>query len=123
MKSHSEDPHESGNEALQTLRDLPRHERPLLKYIGMVGALAYVVFYLIRFTRPNPRPFDDLAMRLIVIVLFTLLAVRDRWPEHLKKYYLAYSYLVLIYCLPFFNVFNSLEREAVFLPSPTASSR
>src|SRR6478672_11668660 len=69
------------------------HERPLLKYIGAVGALAYAVFYLIRFAKPNPRPFDDLAMRLIVIVLFTMLAVRDRWPEHLKKYYLAYSYL------------------------------
>ena len=50
-------------------------------------------------------------MRLIVIALFTLLAVRDRWPEHLKKYYLTYSYLALIYCLPFFNVFNSLERR------------
>ena len=86
------------------------HGRPLLKYIGIIGALTYIAFYLIRFTRPNPRPLDDLGLRLAVITLFLLLALRDRWPEQLRKYYLPYSYGALIFCMPFFNVYFSLER-------------
>lgn len=87
------------------------HGRPLLKYIGIVGALTYVVFYLIRFTKPNPRPYDDLEMRVLVVILFTVLAMKNRWPQKLKKYYFVYSYWALIYCLPFFNVFLSLKRH------------
>lgn len=86
------------------------HGRPLLKYIGIIGALTYLTFYLIRFTRPNPKPFDDIGLRLVVITLFTLLALRDRWPEKLQKYYLPYSYAALIFCMPFFNVYFSLQR-------------
>jgi signal transduction histidine kinase/ActR/RegA family two-component response regulator len=87
------------------------HGRPLLKYIGIIGALTYVLFYLIRFTKPNPRPYDDLAIRLLVVVLFTVLAMKNRWPDKLKKYYFAYSYWALIFCLPFVNVFFSLQRH------------
>jgi len=87
------------------------HGRPLLKYIGIIGALTYVVFYLIRFTKPNPRPFDDVGMRALVVVLFTVLAMKNQWPEKLKKYYFPYSYWALIYCLPFFNIFLSLQRH------------
>lgn len=87
------------------------HGRPLLKYIGIVGALAYVAFYLIRFTKPNPRPYDDLEMRVLVVILFTVLAIQNHWPQKLKKYYFVYSYWALIYCLPFFNVFLSLKRH------------
>lgn len=84
--------------------------RPLLKYIGIIGALTYLTFYLIRFTKPNPRPFDDIGMRMLVIGLFALLALRDWWPEKLRRYYLPYSYAALILCMPFFNVFFSLQR-------------
>ncbi|WP_411886517.1 hybrid sensor histidine kinase/response regulator [Polaromonas sp. YR568] len=87
------------------------HGRPLLKYIGIIGALTYVLFYLIRFTKPNPRPFDDLAIRVLVVILFTVLAMKNRWPDKLKKYYFAYSYWALIFCLPFVNVFLSLVRH------------
>jgi CheY-like chemotaxis protein/signal transduction histidine kinase len=86
------------------------HGRPLLKYIGIIGAITYLTFYLIRFTKPNPRPFDDVGMRLVVVTLFALLALRDRWPEKLRKYYLPYSYAALIVCMPFFNVLFSLQR-------------
>lgn len=87
------------------------HGRPLLKYIGIVAAATYVVFYLIRFTKPNPKPFDDVAFRLVIVLLFTALALRDQWPQKLRKYYLPFSYAALIFCLPFFNVFMTLERH------------
>jgi two-component system CAI-1 autoinducer sensor kinase/phosphatase CqsS len=87
------------------------HGRPLLKYVGVVAALTYVVFYLIRFTKPNPKPFDDLLLRLLVVTCFTLLALRHQWPDHLRKFYLPFSYAALVFCLPFFNVFMALERH------------
>lgn len=87
------------------------HGRPLLKYIGIIGALTYVLFYLIRFTKPNPRPYDDLALRVLVVVLFTVLAMGSHWPQKLKKYYFVYSYWALIFCLPFVNIFLSLTRH------------
>lgn len=86
------------------------HGRPLLKYIGIVAAATYVFFYLIRFTKPNPKPLDDMVLRLIVVTMFTLLALRDQWPQKLRPLYLPFSYVALIFCLPFFNVFMSLER-------------
>lgn len=86
------------------------HGRPLLKYIGVIGAMTYALFYLIRFTKPHPKPFDDIAWRLVMIVVFGLLAARDRWPQGLRKYYLPYSYAALIFCMPFFNVYFSLVR-------------
>lgn len=87
------------------------HGRPLLKYVGIVAAVTYALFYLVRFTKPNPQPLDDLALRLVVVTLFTLLALRDQWPEKLRPLYLPFSYGALIFCLPFFNVFVSLERH------------
>jgi CheY-like chemotaxis protein/HPt (histidine-containing phosphotransfer) domain-containing protein len=86
------------------------HGRPLLKYIGIIGALTYLSFYLIRFTKPNPQPFDDIFLRAVVTVMFALLGMRDHWPEKLRRLYVPYSYAALIVCMPFFNVYYSLER-------------
>ena len=83
---------------------------PRLKYMGYLGALTYVVFYLLRFTRPNAVLYDDLGLRLVAVVLFALMALKDHWPERLKPYYIGFSYLVLLYCLPGFTVLTALQR-------------
>ena len=83
---------------------------PRLKYMGYLGALTYGVFYLLRFTRPNAALYDDLGLRLIAIVLFLSLALRDYWPERLRSYYIGVSYGVLLFCLPGFTVLTALQR-------------
>jgi two-component system CAI-1 autoinducer sensor kinase/phosphatase CqsS len=83
---------------------------PRLKYMGYLGALTYAAFYLVRFTRPNAALYDDLALRAAAVVVFLLLALRDHWPERLKPFYMGYSYLVLLYCLPGFSVLTALQR-------------
>ena len=83
---------------------------PRLKYMGYVGAISVAVFYFIRFTRPNPQLFDDVAERAIAFVLFTLLALKERWPERYKQHYITYSYWALLYSLPCFTVLTALER-------------
>jgi two-component system, CAI-1 autoinducer sensor kinase/phosphatase CqsS len=83
---------------------------PRLKYMGYVGAASVGLFYLVRFTRPNPQLYDDLVLRIIAVVLFTLLALKDRWPEKLKRHYIGYSYFALLYCLPCFTILVGLQR-------------
>ncbi|HUR89817.1 MAG TPA: response regulator [Ramlibacter sp.] len=83
---------------------------PRLKYMGWVGATSVLLFYFLRFTRPRADPFDDVVLRAIAFVLFLGLAAKDHWPERLKPYYIGFSYVVLLYCLPCFNVLTALER-------------
>lgn len=83
---------------------------PRLKYMGYVGAASVALFYFLRFTRPNPQPYDDLGLRVVAFVLFTLLALKDSWPESLKRHYIPYSYFTLLYCLPCFTVLTALQR-------------
>jgi two-component system CAI-1 autoinducer sensor kinase/phosphatase CqsS len=81
-----------------------------LRYVGYVGAISTALFYFIRFTRPNAQPFDDVALRAIAVVLYTLLALKDHWPERLKPLYVGYSYFVLLSCLVCFTVLTALQR-------------
>ncbi|MES2975264.1 MAG: response regulator [Pseudomonadota bacterium] len=83
---------------------------PRLKYMGYVGAITVALFYFMRFTRPNPQLFDDVGLRAIAFVMFTLLALKERWPERYKQYYIAYSYWALLYCLPCFTLLTALQR-------------
>jgi two-component system, CAI-1 autoinducer sensor kinase/phosphatase CqsS len=81
-----------------------------LRTMGYVGAITYVAFYFLRFTRPNPSLFDDLPARGLAVVLFILMGMRDYWPERLKPHYIRYSYAALLYCLPCFTVLIALQR-------------
>lgn len=83
---------------------------PRLKYMGYLGALIYVVFYFLRFTRPNPQLFDDLVPRIIAVVLFLGMGLKEFWPHKLRRYYIGYSYVVLLYSLPCFTVLVALQR-------------
>ncbi|CAJ0808318.1 CAI-1 autoinducer sensor kinase/phosphatase CqsS [Ralstonia psammae] len=91
-------------------RDYHSHGRNTLKYAGVVGAIGYPLFYLV-YTEILPQRYESLPVRLVATVLCVLLALRDRWPSHLQRWYLTYSYCVLLYCLPFFHVFMSLKNH------------
>lgn len=99
---------------LQTLYshywDYHSHGRHTLKYAGVVGAIGFPLFYWV-YTEVLPQPYESLVIRSIATVSCVLLALRDRWPVRLQGWYLAYSYGVLLYCLPFFHVFMSLENH------------
>ena len=85
--------------------------RPRLMYLSYIGIAGFLLFYLLRFTRPNPDLFDDLALRLSRIVFFLLIALKEYWPDRLKRYYTGYAYVALLYCLPFTGVLTALERS------------
>ncbi|MGE0332267.1 MAG: response regulator [Ramlibacter sp.] len=91
-------------------RDYHAYGPPRLKYMGYLGVLSLVAFYFVRFTRPNPQLFDDIALRGTAVVLLSLLALKDFWPHKLRKHYIGYSYFAVLYCLPCFTVLVALQR-------------
>ncbi len=88
------------------------HEnQPLLQWIGGVGAVAFPLFYLLRLTSIVPPRYDDLAWRLVAMVLCIGLALRRWWPERMRPFYIGYSYLVVFYCLSFLLTFTSMMNQ------------
>jgi two-component system, CAI-1 autoinducer sensor kinase/phosphatase CqsS len=83
---------------------------PRLKYMGYVGAISLGLFYFVRFAHPHPQLYDDIVLRVIAVVMFALLALREQWPDKLKPYYIGYSYVALLYCLPCFTLLTALHR-------------
>jgi CheY-like chemotaxis protein len=85
------------------------HGPQMLRYAGLVGAFGFPIFYVLRFTKSSP-PYDDSWIRLAATLVCVLLVLKDRWPERLKPYYIAFSYPALIFSLPIFLVFTSLKN-------------
>ncbi|HSV47624.1 MAG TPA: response regulator [Ramlibacter sp.] len=85
------------------------HGPLMLRYLSIMGFAAFPLFYLLRFTK-SVQPYDDWAIRLVDAVLCLVLFLKDRWPKKLKRYYFAYSYVVLTVTLPLTFVFTSLKQ-------------
>lgn len=81
----------------------------LLRYMIAFGLVGFPLLYLLRFVRSS-QSYDDLALRLFNMSLLLLLAVRHRWPEHLKAYYLHCAYGAMTVALPLTFVFTSLKN-------------
>ena len=94
----------------QHYKDYHAYGPPRLKYMGYVGVISLLMLYFIRFTRPNPQLLDDIVPRGLAIAMLALLALKDQWPERFRRYYIGYSYAVLVYCLPCFTVLVGLQR-------------
>lgn len=86
------------------------HGRPILKSAGVAGAVAFPVFYALHLVR-STHPYDNLWLRVVATLLCLGLALRDYWPEKLRRFYLAHSYVTFLYCLPFFFIYMSLENR------------
>jgi signal transduction histidine kinase len=83
---------------------------PRLAVMGWVGVAAFTLFYFFRFSRPHPNLQDDLVLRPVVLLLFLGMALQKRWPARFKRYYYLWSYVTLLVGLPFFSVYEGLER-------------
>ena len=85
-------------------------ERPLLQWIGVMGCIAFPLFYVMRRAVAAPG-YDDLWLRLLAAVLCLGLALRRRWPQQLRSWYIGYSWFVVFYCLAFFLSYIMLRNH------------
>lgn len=86
------------------------HSRPILKSAGIAGAVGFPLFYGLHLLR-STHPYDSAALRIAGTLLCLALALRDYWPLKLRPYYLGWSYVTFMFCLPFFFVFMSLKNN------------
>ncbi len=84
-------------------------DRPLLQWIGIVGCIAFPLFYALRIVTGSTG-WDDLPLRMLAALLCLGLALRRWWPERLRPYYIAYSYAVVFYCLSFLLSLSMLKN-------------
>ena len=94
---------------LDRYRDYHMREPVMLWYAGLLGTVCFPAFYLLRFTKSTP-VYDDVWLRLAAAGLCALLLLRKYWPERLRPYFYGYSYVALVYTLPFMFVFTSLKN-------------
>ena len=85
------------------------HGPLLLYYTSLVGFIVFPAFYMLRFTKSAP-VYDDLNFRLFNAAICFILFLKNRWPERLKPYYLAYSYAVVLILFPLTFMFTSLKH-------------
>ncbi len=81
----------------------------IIQFCGVIGVVAFPLFYLLRFTKAEA-PFNDIGLRVVAVLLCAGLALHKHWPRRMAPYYLAHTYLTLLYCIPFFFVFTSLAN-------------
>jgi two-component system, CAI-1 autoinducer sensor kinase/phosphatase CqsS len=90
--------------------DYCSHRKGILRYASLVGAIGFLLFHFI-YTLVLPQPYENLTIRLIAAAACAVMAMPNYWPARLRKYYIGCSYVVVLYCLPFFHVFMSLKNH------------
>lgn len=85
--------------------------KSFLEWVAVIGFFAWPGFYLLRRTGALPPLFDDFELRIIASLLCLLLGLRRWWPKKLKPFYIAYSYLTVLYCTSFLLPFTVLMNQ------------
>lgn len=83
--------------------------RNLPKAVGIVGAIAFPLFLALHELR-GTKDYDSAWLRGTAALLCLGLALRDHWPARFKQWYVPWSYVTFLFCLPFFNIFLALKN-------------
>ena len=86
-------------------------DRPLLQWIGSRRLHRLSPVLCAAHAWPARPATTTCALRLLAAGLCLLLALRRWWPARLRGWYLAYSYLVVFYCLSFLLSYTMLQNH------------
>lgn len=78
-----------------------------IQMIAWLGAVALVGYHFI-WTYLFPQPYENLPLRLVGAGFCLALALAADWPQWAKKYYYPFTYILLVFNLPFFFTFMLL---------------
>ncbi len=87
---------------------------PNLTFVGLFAAIAFLVYWLV-WDVLFPQPYESLLLRAIGAALCLILALRNRWPESLRRYTRVYYLFVCLYSVPFFFTYMMLMNGASFV--------
>lgn len=78
--------------------------------LGLIGVVGFPLYYFV-WRDVYPQPYENLGLRLAGMVFCLPVLLGSYWPSHLRKYLPAYTYIVLLYALPFFFTFMLLMNK------------
>lgn len=87
---------------------------PNLTFVGLFAAISFMAYWFV-WAVLFPQPFESLTLRSFGATLCLALALRNRWPEPLRRYTRAYYLFVCLYSVPFFFTYMMLMNGASFI--------
>lgn len=81
---------------------------------AVFGIVTYPLYYFI-WKYSASQGYENLELRLIVVLLCAILALKDYWPEKLKLFLPLYWYFTILYSLPFLFTFLLLKNNMSYM--------
>ncbi len=78
--------------------------------LGLIGVVGFPLYYFI-WHDWFPQTYENLALRLVGMVLFIPLILTKFWPSHWRQFLPLYWYFALLYALPFFFTYMLLMNH------------
>lgn len=94
----------------EEVRKVYQYAEPNLTLVGWMGMLGYPVYYYV-WTYLFPQPYENLILRIVCSILFSIIAFREKLPKSFKKYMPQYYLLSIGICLPFFFSFMMFMND------------
>ncbi|MBU2896278.1 hybrid sensor histidine kinase/response regulator [Vibrio hepatarius] len=86
------------------------YAEPNLTLVGWMGMFGFPTYYYI-WTYLFPQPYENLILRIVCSILFSIIAFRKKLPKFLHKYMPQYYLISIGFCLPFFFSFMMFMNE------------
>jgi two-component system CAI-1 autoinducer sensor kinase/phosphatase CqsS len=85
-----------------------------IRAIAWVGVVAFPLYYVV-WKYLFPQPYENLTLRLIAAGLCLALALADHWPQSWRRHYYLFTYVMLLFTLPFLFTFMILMNDANYV--------
>ncbi len=82
-----------------------------IRFVSMIGVIGFPVYYVI-WKYAFPQPYESITLRAVGVVLSFILVISPYWPKKFRKYRVLYSYIVVLYGVPFFFTAMLLMNDA-----------
>jgi signal transduction histidine kinase len=78
---------------------------------AIFGLISHPVFYFMNLHLLAPQDYNNLTLRIIIILLCLTLALNNQWPKHMKSYLPLIWYGTLLLDIPIFVTFMTLKNH------------
>ncbi|MGH1352059.1 MAG: sensor histidine kinase [Methyloligellaceae bacterium] len=82
-----------------------------IRFMSLIGTIGFPLYYFI-WTHLFPQQYESIVLRCIGFVLSFIIFVSPFWPKRLRRYRILYSYVAMLYGVPFFFSAMLLMNEA-----------
>ena len=94
---------------LRLTRRTFQYSEPNLVSISLLGFVGMPLYYFV-WHDLFPQPYENLVLRIVGSALCLMLALKNQWPQRLRRFVPAFWYGTILFALPFFFGFMMLKN-------------